>query len=145
MKHFDGRVAAITGAGSGIGRALAKELARRGAHLALSDVDEVGLAETVAQCEGSGVKVGGGGAYQKQFTHHMFLPMPAGEPIAPDAEAAPVVLMAGEAGRIELDTLEAGMHQRLQLAVDERDERFGDRAAVAIDLAALQAAGKGAR
>ena len=57
MKHFDGRVAAITGAGSGIGRALARDLARRGAHLALSDIDEVGLAETVALCEGSGVKV----------------------------------------------------------------------------------------
>jgi butyryl-CoA dehydrogenase len=57
MKHFDGRIAAITGAGSGIGRALAKELAGRGAHLALSDIDEVGLAETVAQCEGSPVKV----------------------------------------------------------------------------------------
>jgi len=57
MKHFDGRVAAITGAGSGIGRALGVELARRGAHLALSDIDEVGLAETVARCEGSGVKV----------------------------------------------------------------------------------------
>ena len=57
MKSFDGRVAAITGAGSGIGRALATELARRNAHLALSDIDEVGLAETVAQCEGFGVKV----------------------------------------------------------------------------------------
>lgn len=57
MKSFDGRVAAITGAGSGIGRALAADLARRGAHLALSDIDEVGLAETVAQCEGRGVKV----------------------------------------------------------------------------------------
>jgi butyryl-CoA dehydrogenase len=57
MKSFDGRVAAITGAGSGIGRALAQELARRGAHLALSDIDEVGLAETVALCEGRGVKV----------------------------------------------------------------------------------------
>jgi short-subunit dehydrogenase len=57
MKEFNGRVAAITGAGSGIGRALANNLARRGAHLALSDIDEAGLAETVAQCEGHGVKV----------------------------------------------------------------------------------------
>jgi short-subunit dehydrogenase len=57
MKDFKGRVAAITGAGSGIGRALANELARRGAHLALIDVNEMGLAETVAQCEGFGVKI----------------------------------------------------------------------------------------
>ncbi len=57
MKDFTGRVAAITGAGSGIGRALAIDLAGRGAHLALSDVDESGLAETVGRCEGRGVKV----------------------------------------------------------------------------------------
>ncbi|MEX2293492.1 MAG: SDR family NAD(P)-dependent oxidoreductase [Acidimicrobiales bacterium] len=57
MKQFSGRVAAITGAGSGIGRALAKDLAGRGAHLALADIDEAGLAETVSLCEGSGVKV----------------------------------------------------------------------------------------
>jgi short-subunit dehydrogenase len=57
VKDFQGRVAAITGAGSGIGRALAKNLAGRGTHLALCDVDEVGLAETVALCEGHGVKV----------------------------------------------------------------------------------------
>ncbi len=57
MKDFDGKVVAITGAGSGIGRALAVEFARRRAELALSDVDEVGLAETVGRCEGMGVKV----------------------------------------------------------------------------------------
>ncbi len=55
MRDFRGRVAAITGAGSGIGRALANALARRGAHLALSDIDDTGLAETVAQCEGFGI------------------------------------------------------------------------------------------
>ena len=57
MKTFDGRVAAITGAGSGIGRALAQQLVGHGAHVALSDIDEVGLAETVSRCEGSAVKV----------------------------------------------------------------------------------------
>lgn len=57
MRSFDGRVAAITGAGSGIGRALAQQLAAKGAHLALSDIDETGLAETVGSCEGRGQKV----------------------------------------------------------------------------------------
>jgi NAD(P)-dependent dehydrogenase (short-subunit alcohol dehydrogenase family) len=54
MKTFRGRVAAVTGAGSGIGRALARELAARGAHLALSDINEATLAETVMLCEGAG-------------------------------------------------------------------------------------------
>jgi len=57
MNSFDGRVAAVTGAASGIGRALARELANRGAVLALSDIDEVGLAETATLCEGAGVTV----------------------------------------------------------------------------------------
>ena len=47
MKNFSGAVAAITGAGSGMGRALALALAGRGCHLALADLDEPGLAETV--------------------------------------------------------------------------------------------------
>ncbi len=57
MKDFAGKVVAITGAGSGIGRALATNLATQGAHLALCDRDASGLADTVTQCEGHGVKV----------------------------------------------------------------------------------------
>jgi butyryl-CoA dehydrogenase len=51
MEQFNDKVAAITGAGSGIGRGLALELAAQGCHLALSDVDDAGLAETVAMVE----------------------------------------------------------------------------------------------
>jgi hypothetical protein len=49
----------------------------------------------VSSGEGGGVRIGGGGAYQSQFTHHMYLPMPAEDmqdplaPPAPDAADAP--------------------------------------------------------
>ena len=46
MKNFKNQVAAITGAASGMGRTLAVELAKRGCHVALSDVNELELAKT---------------------------------------------------------------------------------------------------
>ncbi len=47
MKSYQDKVCVITGAASGIGRALAIDLAKRGARLALSDINEEGLAETM--------------------------------------------------------------------------------------------------
>jgi NADP-dependent 3-hydroxy acid dehydrogenase YdfG len=46
VQGFAGKVAVVTGAGSGIGQALAVELARSGARVAISDVDTDGLAQT---------------------------------------------------------------------------------------------------
>lgn len=57
MKTIQGKVAAITGAGSGIGRATAILMAKKGCHLALSDINEAGLAETVEVCRTEGVRV----------------------------------------------------------------------------------------
>lgn len=57
MKQFRDRVAVVTGAGSGIGRAVACELARRGSDLAISDISEKGLEETVRLVEQLGRKV----------------------------------------------------------------------------------------
>lgn len=57
MKSFQDKVCVVTGAGSGIGRGLAADLAARGARLALSDVDGEGLAETRAVCEAAGAEV----------------------------------------------------------------------------------------
>lgn len=57
MRDLDGKVAAVTGAASGIGAATALELARHGCHLALSDLNETGLKATAAEVEKLGAKV----------------------------------------------------------------------------------------
>ncbi|PLW68752.1 SDR family NAD(P)-dependent oxidoreductase [Pseudohalioglobus lutimaris] len=48
MAYFADKVAVVTGAGSGIGRALVVQLAGQGCHLAISDINEENLAETVS-------------------------------------------------------------------------------------------------
>ena len=57
MKSFNNKVAAITGAASGIGRSLALKLAQDKCDLALSDVNEAGLNETAEKARALGVKV----------------------------------------------------------------------------------------
>jgi NAD(P)-dependent dehydrogenase (short-subunit alcohol dehydrogenase family) len=55
--RLDGRTAVITGAAGGIGRAIAVSLARRACHLALADIDEIGMAGTADLVRGYGVRV----------------------------------------------------------------------------------------
>jgi NADP-dependent 3-hydroxy acid dehydrogenase YdfG len=57
MDGFAGKVAVVTGAGSGIGQALAIELGRSGAKLAISDVDVDGLAATEERLKAIGAEV----------------------------------------------------------------------------------------
>jgi NADP-dependent 3-hydroxy acid dehydrogenase YdfG len=57
MDGFVSMVAVVTGAGSGIGQALAIELARSGAKLAISDIDTEGLAKTEERIKAIGAPV----------------------------------------------------------------------------------------
>ena len=57
MKNLEGKIVVVTGAGSGIGRALALQLAAQGAQLALCDVNETNLQKTVDIASAHGVKV----------------------------------------------------------------------------------------
>jgi NADP-dependent 3-hydroxy acid dehydrogenase YdfG len=57
MEGFAGKVAVVTGAGSGIGQALAVELARSGSKLAICDVDAEGLASTEERLKAIGAPV----------------------------------------------------------------------------------------
>lgn len=56
MQDLEGKVAVVTGAASGLGRAMAFAFAAEGMDLALADVDEKGLAETLAGLRSSNIK-----------------------------------------------------------------------------------------
>lgn len=57
MKDFQGRVAVITGASSGLGRGLALHAASEGMCVVAADVDEAGLASLASELEGRGQEV----------------------------------------------------------------------------------------
>ena len=86
----------MTGAASGIGRALAIELAGRGANLAVSDVDDAGLFETVSRCEDAAKGSGKARGYHLDVADRQAFAAHAGE-------------VASEFGRVDMVFNNAGV------------------------------------
>jgi NAD(P)-dependent dehydrogenase (short-subunit alcohol dehydrogenase family) len=58
MKEFAGRIAVVTGGGSGMGRELVRQLAAEACNVAMCDVSEEGMTETRRLCEAAGLPQG---------------------------------------------------------------------------------------
>jgi NAD(P)-dependent dehydrogenase (short-subunit alcohol dehydrogenase family) len=58
MKNLAGRIAVVTGGGSGMGRELVRQLVAENCHVAMCDVSAAGMAETTRLCEAAGVPQG---------------------------------------------------------------------------------------
>ncbi|HEY2749835.1 SDR family oxidoreductase [Phenylobacterium sp.] len=58
MQDFAGKIAIVTGGGTGMGRELARQLIAEGCSVAMCDVSAKNMAETIALCEADGVPQG---------------------------------------------------------------------------------------
>ena len=71
MRGIRGKVALITGAGRGIGKAVALRLAEEGANLVLNDLDEEPLSEVARDIQRSGVEIVAGSVTEPETVGHM--------------------------------------------------------------------------
>jgi len=106
-----GKVALVTGAGSGIGRAIALAFAKEGAHVAVADVDSGGGAETVSEVK----KLGSKGIFINCD-------------VSKKAEVrAMVEATVTEFGRLDFACNNAGIHEPMPESLTELDEDLWDR------------------
>lgn len=112
MKVIRDKVAVITGAGSGIGRALGVELAKEGMELVIADIDKEGLLETFDMIKGQGSKVT---KYvldvSDQKTVHEFAE-------SVNSEGKGVDVLINNAGVLLCDTLENVPHEDFARVMD---------------------------
>lgn len=112
MQEFSGRIAVVTGGGSGMGRELVRQLVAEGCHVAMCDVSARGLAETQRLCEAAGLPQG------LRITSH----------VADVSSEADVLRFRDEAvsqhatDRIHLLFNNAGVSGGGSMIVNERDE-----------------------
>ncbi len=57
MEQFEGKLAVVTGGGTGMGRELVRQLVAEGCHVAMCDVSAANMDETVALCGGASVRI----------------------------------------------------------------------------------------
>jgi NAD(P)-dependent dehydrogenase (short-subunit alcohol dehydrogenase family) len=109
MEQLAGKVAVVTGAGSGIGRGIAAALAAAGSHVMIADIDPAAASETAGQLAGSGVEA------------------VAAECDVTDREAVEALASKAWAhfGHVDIAVNNAGVFPpvRRAISIDERDAR----------------------